>query len=61
MIFLRFDHRSEAVFSSPIAPLDEPTLSVEPKVSEAKQQGRKYHPISGTKISEKSSGMGIEV
>jgi len=51
MIFQVFGHRSEAVFSSPVSPSDEPTLGVEP--------GSKIPPHLGPKIPEKSSGTGI--
>jgi len=51
MICSVFGHRSEAVFSSPISPSDEPTLGVEIE--------SKILPHLGPKIPEKSSGMGI--
>jgi len=59
MIVPAFGHRSEAVFSSSISLVDEPTLGVEPKVSESKI-GSKIPPHLGPKIPKKSSGMGID-
>jgi len=53
-----FGHRSKSVFSSSISLVDQPTLGVEPKVSEAKQV-RKSRSILGPKVPKKSLGMGI--
>jgi len=52
MILPVFGHRSEAVFSSPVSPSDEPTLGV--------KTGSKIPPHLGPKIPAKSSESGID-